>query len=96
MFGLSEQTRVFLKTGVTDGRLGIDGLRGLVSNVLRQDVLAGYVSPSVTDAATACAVCSGQHDVEKADGFSKRLKRGAAFADAAVGPGKQNANALLL
>jgi transposase len=43
MFGLSEQTRVFLKTGVTDGRLGIDGLRGLVSNVLRQDVLAGYV-----------------------------------------------------
>jgi transposase len=28
---------------VTDGRLGIDGLRGLVSNVLRQDVLAGHV-----------------------------------------------------
>jgi transposase len=43
MFGLTDQTRVFLKTGVTDGRLGIDGLRGLVSNVLRQDVLAGYV-----------------------------------------------------
>ena len=38
MFGLSEQTRVFLKTGVTDGRLGIEGLRGLVSSVLRQDV----------------------------------------------------------
>ena len=31
MFGLSEQTRVFLKTCVTDGRLGVDGLRGLVS-----------------------------------------------------------------
>jgi transposase len=43
MFGLSEQTRVFLKTGVTDGRLGIEGLRGLVSSVLRQDVLAGHV-----------------------------------------------------
>lgn len=43
MFGLSEQTRVFLKTGVTDGRLGVDGLRGLVSQVLRQDVLEGCV-----------------------------------------------------
>lgn len=42
MFGLSAQTRVFLKTGVTDGQLGIRGLRGLVS-ILRQDVLAGYV-----------------------------------------------------
>lgn len=30
MFGLSEQTRVFLKTGATDGRLGLDALRGLV------------------------------------------------------------------
>ncbi len=26
MFWLSEQTRVFLRTGVTDGRLGIDAL----------------------------------------------------------------------
>ncbi|MBV8803492.1 MAG: IS66 family insertion sequence element accessory protein TnpB [Sinobacteraceae bacterium] len=43
MLGLSEQTRVFLKTGVTDGRLGIEGLRGLVSKVLQQDVLTGYV-----------------------------------------------------
>jgi transposase len=43
MFGLSEQTRVFLKTGITDGRLGFEGLRGLVSNVLRQDVLTGYL-----------------------------------------------------
>jgi transposase len=43
MFGLSEQTRVFLKPGVTNGRLGFEGLRGLVNNVLRQDVLAGYL-----------------------------------------------------
>jgi transposase len=43
MFGLNEQTRVFLKTGISDGRLGIDGLRGLVGKVLRQDVLSGYV-----------------------------------------------------
>ncbi len=41
MFWLSEQTRVFLKTGVTDGRLGIDALRGVVSQVLREDVLTG-------------------------------------------------------
>ncbi len=41
MFGLSEQTRVFLRTGVTDGRLGIDTLRGLVGKVMRQDVLTG-------------------------------------------------------
>jgi len=41
MFGLSEQTRVFLKTGATDGQLGLDALRGLVSQVLRQDALTG-------------------------------------------------------
>jgi transposase len=43
MIGLSEQTRVFLRTGITDGRLGIEGLRGLVNSVLRQDELAGHV-----------------------------------------------------
>jgi transposase len=43
MFGLSEQTRVFLKPGVTDGRLGVEALRGLVSKVLGQDVLVGHV-----------------------------------------------------
>jgi transposase len=43
MFGLSEQTRVFLKTGATDGRLGLDALRGLVSQVLRQDALTGSI-----------------------------------------------------
>jgi len=43
MIGLNEQTRVFLRTGVTDGRLGIEGLRGLVSKVLRQDVLSGHL-----------------------------------------------------
>src|SRR5882724_7927258 len=37
-----------------------------------------------------------QHDVEKADCFSQRLKCGAALADAAVGPRKQNANAIFL
>ncbi len=43
MFGLNEQTRVFLKPGPTDGRLGLDALRGLVTQVLQQDVLAGAV-----------------------------------------------------
>jgi transposase len=41
MFGLSEQTRVFVKPGATDGRLGLDALRGLVTHVLKQEVLSG-------------------------------------------------------
>jgi transposase len=41
MLRLSEQTRVFLKPGVTDGRLGADGLTGLVCQVLGLDILAG-------------------------------------------------------
>jgi len=41
MLGLSEQMRVFLRPGVTDGRLGADGLTGLVSQVLGLDVLTG-------------------------------------------------------
>ena len=44
----------------------------------------------------ACAVCPGQHDVEKADGLSKRLECGAALPDAAVRPGKQDSNAVFL
>jgi transposase len=43
MFGLSEQTRVYLRPGITDGRLGADGLRGLVSQELGQDVMDGSV-----------------------------------------------------
>jgi transposase len=41
MFGLSEKTRVYLRPGITDGRLGADGLRGLVSQDLGQDVMDG-------------------------------------------------------
>src|SRR6266404_1630869 len=37
-----------------------------------------------------------QHDVEKPNCFSQRLKCGAALADAAVSPGKKNANAVFL
>jgi hypothetical protein len=32
MFGIINETRVYLKTGVTDGRVGFEGLRGLVSD----------------------------------------------------------------
>jgi len=34
MFGLSNETRVYLKTSVTDGRPSYKGLRGLVSKRL--------------------------------------------------------------
>lgn len=34
MFGITSETHVFLKTGYIDGRLGYEGLRGLVSKVL--------------------------------------------------------------
>jgi transposase len=41
MFGITSETRVFLKTGYIDGRLGYEGLRGLVSKVLNADVRSG-------------------------------------------------------
>src|SRR5882724_7794345 len=44
----------------------------------------------------APAILRGQHDVEKANRFSQRLKCGAALADAAVGPRKQDASAIFL
>jgi transposase len=37
MLGLTATTRVYLKTGATDGRLGADALKGLVTQVLRED-----------------------------------------------------------
>jgi transposase len=41
MFSLNEQTRVLLKPGITDGRLGAQGLIGLVSQMDGQDVFSG-------------------------------------------------------
>lgn len=41
MLGITTETRVFLKTGFIDPRLGIEGLRGLVSKVLNADVRSG-------------------------------------------------------
>lgn len=36
MFGLTRETRVFLRTGATDLRLSFEGLSGLVVNVIRR------------------------------------------------------------
>lgn len=43
MLGLSERTGVFLKCGITDGRLSFEGLRALATNTIRQDPLAGHL-----------------------------------------------------
>ena len=43
MFALNRTTRVFLKVGSTDLRLGFDGLYGQVVSILKQDVLSGHV-----------------------------------------------------
>jgi transposase len=43
MFGLTPDTKVFVKTGATDGRYGIEALIGLVVKVMRQQVSGGYL-----------------------------------------------------
>ena len=43
MFGITPETRVFLRTGVTDGRLGVEALRGLVSTVLHESARGGHL-----------------------------------------------------
>ena len=52
MFALNRTTRVFLKVGATDLRLGFDGLYGQVISILRQDVLSGHVFGFCTRART--------------------------------------------
>lgn len=43
MFGLTPDTKVFIRTGATDGRYGIEALIGVVHRVIRQEVKAGYL-----------------------------------------------------
>ena len=43
MFGLTPQTKVFIRSGPTDGRLGMAALRALTAHVMRQDLKAGYL-----------------------------------------------------
>lgn len=61
MFSLSEQTRVFLKPGITDGRLGANGLIGLVSQMGGHDVFGGglYVFCNKRRNKIACLMWDG-------------------------------------
>jgi transposase len=43
MWGLSRSTRVFVREGATDLRLGFEGLFALVEQQLRQDPLSGHL-----------------------------------------------------
>jgi transposase len=43
MWGLTRATRVFVRSGPTDLRLGFDGLYGVVETQLKQDPLSGHV-----------------------------------------------------
>jgi transposase len=43
MWGLSRSTRVFLRPGATDLRLGFEGLYALAENQLQQNPLSGHL-----------------------------------------------------
>ncbi|MEA3182863.1 MAG: transposase [Gammaproteobacteria bacterium] len=43
MLGLTVETRVFIRTGVTDLRLSFEGLCGLVVNVIKQEPTSGHI-----------------------------------------------------
>ena len=43
MLGITSETRVFLKTGFIDGRLGIEGLRGLVTSAIHENARGGHM-----------------------------------------------------
>lgn len=40
---MTGEMRVFLKTGVTEGRLGYEGLRGLVTQVIGENARSGHL-----------------------------------------------------
>ena len=43
MFGITGHTRVYIRTGATDGRLGFEGLKALTVNVIREDPMCGHL-----------------------------------------------------
>ena len=43
MFGIDNTTKVFLRTGSTDGRLAWEGLKALTVKVIRQDPMCGHL-----------------------------------------------------
>ena len=43
MFGITSNTKVYLRTGATDGRYGWEALRGLTVKVIRQEPMSGHI-----------------------------------------------------
>jgi transposase len=43
VFGLTAQTKVFIRAGATDGRYGLEALRGLVIKSMRQEITTGVL-----------------------------------------------------
>jgi transposase len=43
VFGITAHTRVFIRCGATDGRLGYEGLKGIVANAIREDPMCGHL-----------------------------------------------------
>jgi len=57
MLNLTGATRIFLRAGATDLRLGFAGLHALVESQLRQDVLSGHVYVFCNRTRTRIKVC---------------------------------------
>jgi IS66 Orf2 like protein len=43
MLGLTPETKVFIKPGVTDGRYGLEALRGLIVKTVQQSPTSGHL-----------------------------------------------------
>ena len=43
MFGITGHTRVFIRCGATDGRLGYEGLKAIIVNVVREDPMCRHL-----------------------------------------------------
>ena len=41
MFGITQHTCIYIRTGVTDGRLGFEGLKAIVVKQMHQDPMQG-------------------------------------------------------
>src|SRR5690606_37282015 len=43
MFGITSQTRFYIRCGVTDGRLGWEGLKAITVEAIQQEPMSGHV-----------------------------------------------------
>jgi transposase len=43
MFGITNHTKVFIRTGTTDGRLGWEGLKAITVKAIREDPMCGHL-----------------------------------------------------